>query len=121
MRAILVSVASVRICGVSQGAKIIQKAIKPLVLSAVFIGSIGMVQADVQKIYSDSCAACHDLGALNAPKKGDKARWQALKQQKGMEGLVKSVKHGMAQMPAGGLCSTCNDHDYRALINYMSQ
>ena len=95
--------------------------VKAMFLGAVFLGAISTAQADVKQIYSDSCAACHDSGALNAPKKGDKARWQALKQQKGMDGLVKSVKSGMVQMPAGGLCSSCSDKDYRALIEYMSQ
>ena len=95
--------------------------VKLTLLGALFLGAISTAQADVKQIYSDSCAACHDSGALNAPKKGDKARWQALKQQKGMDTLVKSVKSGMVQMPAGGLCSSCSDQDYRALIEYMSQ
>ena len=70
-------------------------------------------------LYADSCAACHDTGALNAPKTGDKATWQRLEAQKGMAGLVSSVKNGMPQMPAGGLCGTCTDEQYRQLIEYM--
>ena len=77
--------------------------------------------ADVPAIYDNSCAVCHDSGALGAPKKGDNATWQQLKDQKGMPALVHAVKGGMIQMPAGGLCASCDDDDYRKLIDYMSQ
>lgn len=99
-----------------------------LVSSALLIGGAQLAQADVASLYSDSCAACHDSGALNAIKKGDTARWNALIQQKGMNALVKSVRVGMIQMPAGGLCKSptnpqknCSDQQYRELIEYMSK
>lgn len=76
--------------------------------------------ADAPTIYKASCAVCHDSGALNAPKKGDKAAWAIIKK-KGMPALVNAVKNGMIQMPAGGLCTDCKDEDYRKLIEYMSQ
>ena len=77
--------------------------------------------ADIATSYNNSCAACHDSGALNAIKKGDSAKWQQLIKQKGMPALIKSVKSGMIQMPAGGLCTDCSDDDYRKLIEYMSK
>lgn len=77
--------------------------------------------ADIASTYDRSCAACHNSGALNAIKKGDSAKWQQLKQQKGMPALIQSVKSGMIQMPAGGLCNDCSDEDYRQLIEYMSK
>ncbi|KAA0913685.1 c-type cytochrome [Psychrobacter sp. ANT_WB68] len=76
---------------------------------------------DIATSYNNSCAACHDSGALNAIKKGDSAKWQQLIKQKGMPALIKSVKSGMIQMPAGGLCEGCSDDDYRKLIEYMSK
>ncbi|MGP4713727.1 c-type cytochrome [Psychrobacter sp. DM8] len=101
-------------------------------LKRVFIGSSAIVilslsaattvqAADVEAIYNDSCAACHDSGALRAIKKGDSAKWQKLIQQKGMPALIDSVKNGMIQMPAGGLCETCSDEDYRQLIEHMAK
>ncbi len=81
----------------------------------------GALAADIPTIYNDSCAACHDSGALNAIKKGDSVKWQQLIQKKGMPALINSVKGGMIQMPAGGLCNNCNDDDYRKLIEYMSK
>lgn len=104
-------------------AQSIQSLTKPLLTSAVLIFGISnmTVAADIPSIYQEACAACHDTGALNAPKTGDKARWDALKRQKGMPALVNAVKTGMPQMPAGGLCSSCSDKDYLALIEYMSK
>lgn len=90
-----------------------------LLISMAMIGSA--TAADTAKTYNNSCAACHDSGALNAIKRGDTAKWQQLIQQKGMPRLIDSVKNGMIQMPAGGLCDSCSDDDYRKLINYMSQ
>lgn len=90
-----------------------------LLLSGIMISSASA--ADIATTYDNSCAACHDSGALNAIKKGDSAKWQKLIEQKGMPTLIKSVKNGMIQMPAGGLCNTCSDDDYRKLIEYMSK
>ncbi|WP_367104524.1 cytochrome c5 family protein [uncultured Psychrobacter sp.] len=81
----------------------------------------GAIAADTATLYDNSCAACHDSGALGALKKGDSAAWQQLIKQKGMPALVKSVKGGLLQMPAGGLCDSCSDDDYRKLIDYMSK
>lgn len=90
-----------------------------LLISVAMISTAGA--ANIAASYDSSCAACHDSGALNAIKKGDSAKWQQLIKQKGMPALVKSVKSGMIQMPAGGLCEDCNDDDYRKLIEYMSK
>lgn len=103
-------------------------AAKLILISGALLSGAQLAHADVGKLYSDSCAACHDSGALNAIKKGDTARWNALIQQKGMDALVRSVKVGMIQMPAGGLCKNptdaskiCSDNQYRELIEYMSK
>ena len=90
-----------------------------LILSTIMLSPANA--ADIATTYDNSCAACHDNGALNAIKKGDSAKWQQLIKQKSMPTLIKSVKGGMTQMPAGGLCDTCNDEDYRKLIEYMSK
>lgn len=101
------------------GGRFIALTLNALIMSTVMIG--GANAADIATIYNNSCAACHDSGALNAIKKGDSAKWQQLKQKKGMPALINSVKSGMIQMPAGGLCDSCSDDDYRKLIEYMSK
>ncbi|MDN3397989.1 c-type cytochrome [Psychrobacter sp. APC 3426] len=90
-----------------------------LLLSSAMMTSASA--ANVADTYNNSCAACHDSGALNAIKKGDSAKWQQLIKQKSMPTLINSVKSGMTQMPAGGLCNSCSDEDYRKLIEYMSK
>lgn len=77
--------------------------------------------ADIISSYANTCGVCHDQGNLGAPKKGDKATWQRLLTQKGMDGLVKSTKDGMPQMPARGLCNHCSDADFAALIEHMAK
>lgn len=90
-----------------------------LALSGVMM--TGANAADTATTYNNSCAVCHDSGALNAIKKGDSATWQQYKQQKDLPALIDSVKGGLIQMPAGGLCDGCSDDDYRELIEYMSK
>ena len=84
--------------------------------------SVFQEQCHLYQLYSLVCVALvMKACALGAIKKGDSAGWAKLKQQKGMPALVSSVKNGMIQMPAGGLCDECSDDDYRQLIDYMSQ
>lgn len=105
--------------------KRLSRVVRPLsagvVALALSMTMANVATADVATTYQDSCAACHDSGALNAIKKGDTANWQKLKQQKSMPALINSVKNGMTQMPAGGLCDNCSDEDYRQLIEYMAK
>ena len=79
------------------------------------------VAADIAQTYEESCAVCHNSGALGAIQKGNGTAWDKLRQQKGIPALVESVKGGMIQMPAGGLCENCSDEDYRDLIDSMSK
>lgn len=90
-------------------------------LTAVLAMSALPANADTAKTYAQTCGVCHDSGSLNAPKKGDKATWDKLKAQKGMDKLVKSTRDGMPQMPKKGLCNQCTDQDFRDLIEYMSK
>lgn len=106
----------------SQSHRVIVTGGTAFLLVATMIGSAGAAEVvNIAATYDNSCAACHDSGALNAIKKGDGAKWQQLIEQKTMPTLIKSVKGGMTQMPAGGLCDHCTDDDYRRLIEYMSE
>lgn len=70
--------------------------------------------------YAASCGACHAVGAAGAPKTGDVEAWAARMNEKGMEGLISSVRNGINAMPPGGLCNSCSDEEHEALINYMA-
>ena len=54
--------------------------------------------------------------ALPVPPK--RTMWPRM--EKGMPALVESVKKGMNAMPPTGMCSTCTDEDYAALIEFMA-
>jgi cytochrome c5 len=69
--------------------------------------------------YQKACFACHSMGAAGAPKTHDVAAWEPLLA-KGMPALVESVRKGKNAMPPTGLCPTCTDDDYVALIEFMS-
>ncbi|MGA1696883.1 MAG: c-type cytochrome [Arenicellales bacterium] len=72
--------------------------------------------------YAASCGACHEAGVagvVGAPAKGNADAW-APRLEKGMDALVASVRNGLNAMPPGGLCNSCSDEDYKALITYMA-
>jgi cytochrome c5 len=69
--------------------------------------------------YAASCGACHAVGVAGAPATGNAEAW-APRMAKGMEALVASVRNGLNAMPPGGLCNSCSDEDYAALITYMA-
>ena len=69
--------------------------------------------------YAASCGACHAVGVAGAPATGNAEAW-APRMEKGMEALVASVRNGLNAMPPGGLCNSCSDEDYAALITYMA-
>lgn len=94
--------------------------IKPVFLM-VLLGVYSPTFANAPAKYAQTCGVCHETGNLNAPKTGDKAAWQKLLTKKGMDGLVKSTKQGMPQMPAKGLCNNCTDEELVALIAYMAK
>ena len=91
---------------------------------AVFAGVTALASTVVQAAeqppqYAASCGACHAYAVAGAPKTGDAAQWEP-RLAKGMEALLSSVKNGLGVMPAGGMCTTCSDDDYKALITYMA-
>jgi cytochrome c5 len=73
---------------------------------------------DGQKIYQESCQACHAAGVAGAPKLGDKEAW-APRIAKGNEALFSSVSNGLNAMPPKGGCMSCSEDGLRAAIEYM--
>lgn len=73
---------------------------------------------EVERVYMQSCWACHNSGAAGAPKVGTAADW-APRIEKGMDTLLANAINGVNAMPAKGLCFTCTDDDLRDLVQYM--
>lgn len=80
---------------------------------------IGMAFAGAPPQYQKACALCHQEGRFGAPRTGVAGDWKA-RLAEGKELLVQHVKQGYNAMPAGGMCGSCSDQDYRALIEFMS-
>lgn len=93
---------------------------KMMMAGVLLGGMLSTAQADVNELYKQSCATCHAAGVLGAPKTGDRAAWAKL-MPKGMPALVQSTRNGYKNMPARGLCDSCTDADYAALIQFMAK
>ena len=82
------------------------------------VGAVADGGAIGQKVYKQSCQACHANGVANAPKPGDKAAW-APRIAVGMDALLASAIKGKGAMPPKGTCMGCSDADLKAAIEYM--
>ena len=71
-----------------------------------------------EELYKAVCGACHDTGAANAPKMGDKAAW-APRLGIGLDGLVKSAKAGKNAMPPNG-GSDATEEELKRAIAFMA-
>ncbi|MCH9770666.1 MAG: c-type cytochrome [Gammaproteobacteria bacterium] len=75
--------------------------------------------ADGEKIYTQSCSACHNTDSTNAkaPKTGDTAAWMPLIKP-GFDVLMSNTIHSHQQiLPTH--CKKCNDAQIKAAIKYM--
>lgn len=78
---------------------------------------------DVEKVktlYGQACAACHDTGAANAPKLGDKAAWEP-RLAKGSDVLLDHAINGFNAMPPKGGAMHLSEGDIEGIVGYMVQ
>ena len=73
--------------------------------------------ADGERVYRQSCFACHDTGAAGAPKRGDQAAW-APRIATGKTALYTAALKGMNAMPPPG-GSGASDAEILADLNYV--
>lgn len=71
-----------------------------------------------EAVYGTFCAACHDTGVIDAPKKGDANDWGPRLDQ-GLDVLTDHALNGFNAMPAKGSCIDCSDDEIIAAINHM--
>lgn len=72
-----------------------------------------------EDLYKAACGACHDSGAANAPKLGDKAAW-APRIALGLNGLLKSAIAGKNAMPPKGGVADATDAELSRAIVLMA-
>jgi len=78
----------------------------------------GVDLAKGKQIYDTTCMACHMTGAANAPKMGDKARWEPLIAE-GMDKMVEIAIKGKGAMPPKGGRLDLSDADIRSAVAYI--
>lgn len=84
--------------------------------------SASAMAADGKAVYEKACLACHNTGAANAPKLGDKAEWAPrIKQGDSMlaEHAIKGYQGEKGFMPAKGGRADLSDADVKAAVIYM--
>jgi cytochrome c5 len=78
--------------------------------------------AQGEKVYNESCKACHDEGIAGAPKIGDPEAW-ADRVAQGMDTLDKNAIDGFTgktgTMPPKGGNAALSDEDVKAAVEYM--
>ena len=92
--------------------------ITSVISASLLLGLSSTVLADGEKIYKQSCQACHANGVANAPKPGDKAAW-APRIATGMDAMLATAKKGKGAMPPKGTCMGCSDDELKSAIEYM--
>jgi cytochrome c5 len=92
---------------------------KKLFAAVLVCSAAGALADPVPAQYQTSCFACHSTGAAGAPITHDAAAWEP-RMAKGMPALLDSVKKGLNAMPSTGLCASCTDEEYTALIEFMA-
>ena len=71
------------------------------------------------QIYKAICAACHDSGAVGAPKTGDAGAWGP-RLALGHDGLTKSAIAGKNAMPPRGGGSDLTDTEVKRAVAYLA-
>jgi cytochrome c5 len=75
-----------------------------------------------QKVYDASCKMCHGTGMGGAPRVGDKALWQGLRE-KGMDTLmghaIDGYRGNRGYMPPRGGNASLTDQQVAAAVRYM--
>ncbi len=89
---------------------------EPAAVADTATGSADLAKGE--QIYKTACFACHDTGAANAPKLGDKGAW-ASRITQGMDTLVGHAINGFNAMPPKGGAMHLSDEDIGHTVAYM--
>lgn len=71
-----------------------------------------------EEIATKVCAACHDSGALNAPKTGDADAWGP-RIAKGYDALIQTATNGINNMPPKGGATDLTDKELARAVAYL--
>jgi cytochrome c5 len=103
----------------SVNAESVKENIKPVATVEVSANGGVHVAQSGDDVVKNICSACHAVGALGAPKLGDKAQW-APRIAQGYDTLVKNAINGIRSMPARGGNSDLTDEEVAAAVAVMA-
>ena len=94
--------------------------IKPVAAVTLRDANAPKVFLSGEQVYKANCAACHDTGAANAPKFGDKVRWAPLIKE-GFDGITADAIKGTAKgMPPKGGNPDLDDIEVARAVAFMA-
>lgn len=97
----------------------IEANIKPVATVEIAEAAGEHVEKSGEEIVKVTCAACHGVGALGAPKIGNASDWGPRISQ-GYETLVKHAIEGIRSMPPRGGGADLTDHEVADAVAYMA-
>ena len=99
--------------------KAVAERLRPVGVVAVFDPNAPKMEKAGLQVYKEGCAACHDAGALGAPKPGDQGAWSQRIAQ-GYDTLVQNAVQGIRAMPAKGGNPDLSDMEVARAVVYMA-
>lgn len=97
----------------------VAKRLKPVGELAVADAGAPKAARSGEEIVKTICAACHESGALGAPKIGDSGSWKKRLAQ-GLDRVTENAIKGVRQMPARGGNPDLSDTDVALAVIYMA-
>lgn len=71
-----------------------------------------------EMVFNEYCFACHQTGAVGAPKRGDQPAW-AMYSEKGLPTMLERTIQGYGRMPRMGTCFECTEAELKSAIEFM--
>lgn len=95
------------------------KPVAEVVVASAEAPAAGGPAKSADEIVSTTCAACHGMGVMGAPKIGDKGAW-APRIAQGYETLVKHAVEGIRAMPAKGGNAGLSNEEVASAVALMA-
>lgn len=99
-------------------ARVVER-IKPVGEVSLADSSAPRVEKSSEQVVKEVCSACHTVGAMGAPKIGDKSAW-APRLSQGYDTLLKHALQGVRMMPARGGMPDLSDTEVAGALVYMA-
>ncbi|MBI1906167.1 MAG: cytochrome c5 family protein [Rhodocyclales bacterium] len=92
--------------------------IQPVARVELKVATVAAGNRTGEQVVKALCSACHDSGALQAPRTGNADDW-APRLAKGLEQLVASATNGVGAMPARGGGTDLTDTEVKRAVVYL--